>query len=383
MKTEMETYMTHKNFETAIDDLEQAFDEFKSNHETRLDEIEAKNARPELELKETTMDTNDLSHKSAFINYLQKGDEANLQAFEQKSLSAGTDKDGGYFIPKAISAKVDGELTNQSVMRSISNIMTISTDAVDLLVDKKDAAVGWAAESAERAETDTPELAKIKISVHEMYARPRATTKLLEDASINVEEWLVKRVGQKMSQMENQAFINGTGVNKPKGFMRYPTVLNGDWEWGKLEHIVTGTDGGFTPDLGADALIDCMNALKPEYHNGAVWLMSRSAHAAVRKLKDQTGQYLWQPSLGAEKSATLLGFPVVISDDMPELTPGEECSSIAFGNFQQGYQIVDRDGMHVLRDPYSAKPHVEFYTTSRVGGDVIDFEAIKIVKFAK
>lgn len=368
--------------EQSLTNLETAFDRFKNAQESRLDTLEAKHLRPQLETKEILMDSNAYQHKTAFINYLKKGDETDLRAYESKSLTAGVEKDGGFFIPHMLSAKMKERLADQSVIRSIANVLTISTDAVDMLVDTKEPAVGWTGEVAERKETDTPELSKIKIPVHELYARPRATTKLLEDASINVEEWLIERIAQKMAQMENAAFILGDGDNKPKGFLGYKTADKNKWEWGLLEHVISGEKGDFLEKLGADVLIDCVNALRPEYHKHAVWVMSRSAHAAIRKLKDETQQYLWQPGLGGDKLSTLLGYPVLISNDMPPLEKGKTSASVAFGDFQQGYQIVDRNQIHVLRDPYSAKPYVEFYTTCRVGGDVTNFEAIKVIQFS-
>ena len=368
--------------EHALNTLENAFETFKNTQDSRLDTLEAKYNRPQLETKETNMDSHAYTHKTAFLNYLKKGDETGLQSMETKSLSSSVDKDGGYFIPQTISAKLRECLKDHSLIRSVASVMTISTDSVDILVDKKEPNVGWTAETAERNETETPELAKIKVSVHELYARPRATTKLLEDASINVEKWLTQRIAQKMAQMENHAFIQGDGQNKPKGFLSYESLPQSKWEWGKLEQVISGSKGGFMDKLGVDVLMDCMNALKPEYHKDAVWIMSRSAHSAIRKLKDQVGQYLWQPNLVGGKQSTLLGFPVLISDDMPPLVSEKASIPVAFGNFKQAYQIVDRETLHVLRDPYSAKPYVEFYTTSRVGGDVINFEAIKLINFS-
>jgi HK97 family phage major capsid protein len=222
-------------------------------------------------------------------------------------------------------------------------------------------------------------LAKIRIPVHEIYAKSRATQKLLDDAKIDVESWLASKVATAMLVKENHAFINGDGNGKPRGLLSYPTVAGDDVEWGKLEHVLSGEDGAF---IDGDVLIDVSSRLKPGYLDGAVWLMSRTAQMAVRKLKDKvTGSYLWQPALLSGAPNTLLGHPVVVADDMPAFAKGS--LSVAFGNFQHAYQIVDHSGMHVLRDPYSAKPYVEFYTTRRVGGDVVNFEAVKLIKFSE
>lgn len=185
-----------------------------------------------------------------------------------------------------------------------------------------------------------------------------------------------------MAQVENQAFLRGDGKNKPRGFLNYPTVKRENLEWGKIEHVLTGKDGAFSERDPADILIEAIYAMKSEYQRGAVWLMSASAHASVRRLKDKNGLYLWQPGISLDTGPTLMGHKVVIIDDMPVLNPGEASDSIVFANLKEGYQIVDRMGTRVLRDPFSAKPYVEFYTTKRVGGDVINFDAFKVIKFA-
>lgn len=397
-----------------LDKLESAFDSFQKKYQQRLEKLEETNQvsfeQVELETKNLehdtipeqktdrlaevkdyrpTLDTKTIDRggelmetKQAFTSYLTKGDSTELNTLETKSLSAGSEANGGYFIPEEIGGHIRKRLSDYSVMRRISNILYISTQSLDLLVDKKDPGAGWVAETGNRDETDTPELAKIKIPVHEIYARPRATQKLLEDAQINVEDWLVSRVVTRMAQMENNAFIHGDGNGKPKGFLAYETVEKSAFQWGKLEHIKTGSTAGFTGD-SADILIDLTGSLKTEYLPGATWLMSRSAYMAVQKLKDKNGNYIWQPSLQENSRSTLLGYPVEISEDMPELSEKNPAKAIAFGNFKAGYQIVDRRATEVLRDPYTSKPYVEFYTTRRVGGDVIDFDAIKILNFSK
>ncbi|MDC0349146.1 phage major capsid protein [Alphaproteobacteria bacterium] len=222
-------------------------------------------------------------------------------------------------------------------------------------------------------------LSKIRISLQELYAKPKATQKLLDDGAINIEDWLVSKVTEKMVRIENEAFISGDGEGKPTGFLHYQTEDVASF--GRLQHHKTGANGGFG-GIGANILFDMVASLKTEYLSDAVWVMSRSAEAAVRKLKERgTGQYLWQPALGDRLLPVLMGHPVHVMDEMPALVFGEASSSIAFGSFKDGYQIVEKPQLNVLRDPYSAKPYVEFYITKRVGGDVIDFDAIKILKF--
>ena len=398
----------------AINDLAGAFEEFKSTNDHRLNMIENKGnvdslidhklsrlnsemdraydrlnklqlstQRPLLGEAERASSFEQQEHKTAFLHYIRKGDETKLYQLEQKALTTGSDAEGGYLVPHTVSDRIGQEMGQLSPIRSLASIMTISTSALELLVDRDKPEVGWVAETAERPETAAPKMAKLSIPVHELYAKPRATQKLLDDSRINIEEWLVGRIASKMAQVENQAFVNGDGTNKPKGFMTYPTVALGNLEAGKIEHILTGTEGAFGENQPGDILFDAINAMKVEYLKDAVWLMSRSTLSAARKLKSAEGQYLWQPSLSEELSQTLLGYKVIVLEDLPPLVQGTASKSIVFANLKEGYQIVDRAGTQVLRDPFSAKPYVEFYTTKRVGGDVIDTHAFKIIKFSR
>ena len=269
-------------------------------------------------------------------------------------------------------------------MGSLANVREISSSALEMLIDKDSADAGWVAEAAEREETKTPELAKMRIPVHEMYARPRATQKLLDDARLNVEEWLSQKIAQKMAVMENTAFLMGDGDNKPTGILTCETAVKAQWTWGKLEEVQTGTNGEFGEGKGAETLLALFYALKPPYLPGASWLMSRHTQGVLRGLRDPgSHQYLWQPPLAGMPTPTLLGYPVIICDDMPSLAANTASKSILFGNFKEGYQIVDRTGIRVLRDPYSSKPYVEFYITRRVGGDILNYEALKVLNFTE
>lgn len=394
--------------EKAVDALTSAFEEFKATNESRLKSLEKKGradplVEEKLERINRELDTlseqlqktelkgrrpglevsfEDRDYKHAFNAYLRKGEESRLIQLESKSLSAGVDTDGGFLIPQVLSTRLKEELEGLSPIRSLANVVTISGSSLDLLVDKDSAEVGWAAEADERPETKTPNLAKIKIPVHELYAKIRATQKLLEDACINVEEWLAERISTQMARAENKAFLFGDGAKKPSGILSCETVETGHSEWGKLEEIKTGVNGGLNADNPADAFIDTLNALKAEYQKGAVWMMSRTAQGTLRKLKDKNGQYLWQPGLGAEVLPTLMGYRVFVCEDMPALVSGHASKSVLFANFKEGYQIVDRTDARVLRDPYSAKPYVEFYTTKRVGGAISKFDAIKVINFS-
>lgn len=345
----------------------------------RLERMETAQQRPLL-AAEGFHNQADHAHKNAFLHYVRKGEEGFLQNLERKSLSSAADPDGGYLIPQQIMSQLGQHILDSSTMRKIASTITISTDAVEFLVDQKGAEAGWTTEKGEREETASPTLAKIRIPVHEMYAKPKATQKLLDDARIDVESWLSGKVSEKMAHMENKAFFHGDGEGQPKGFLTYPKSYEG-FEAGKLFTLKSGKKGGFAAQNPCDVFIESLNSLKPEFLNGAVWVMPQSALAAARKLKDSNGHYLWQMGLEGDFRQRLMGYPIEVCDEMPALTADTASTSIAFGNFKRGYQIVDRSGTRVLRDPYSSKPYVEFYTTRRVGGDLVDCKAITLIEF--
>jgi HK97 family phage major capsid protein len=393
-----------------VESLNQSFSEFKSAHDEchkkienkgnadmimeeklskierdmdqaqdRLNRIEIARKRPHVAIEEPAHEISE--HKSAFLSYVTKGDESQLLNIEAKSLSVGSDPDGGYLVPDILNLDIEKDLRQSSIMRRLARVIQISTDAVELLVSEGDAEAGWVAETDPRHETGTPKLSKLKIPVHELFAKPRATQKLLDDSKVDVENWLSKKIAAKMAQLENVAFIKGDGANKPTGILKYELDFNGPSK-GKLHGFKIGKKGAFLDVRAAgDILIDMINSMKPGLLNGCVWLMSRAAHGELRKLKDANGNYLWQPGLEEDARPRLLGYPVEISDDMPGLAKDEATSAVIFGNFKEGYQIVDRAGIRVLRDPFSVKPYVEFYTTCRVGGDVVDVDAFKVLSF--
>lgn len=326
-------------------------------------------------------------YKEAFLDYVRKGIETNLQILQTKTLSTESDPEGGYLVPSTFSHQIIKTLEQWSTFRKLARVLTISTDALEILLDKEGAEAGWVSEKGSREETKTPELAKLRIPVHEMYAKPRATQKLLEDSQMNVQEWLIQKVAEKMAKIENHAFLWGNGRLNPRGILSYDLRPTDLWEWGTFEEFTTGTEGAFSPEeTGADVLIAVAESLKPAYRSGACWLMSQSAITATRQLrlsKKYGSPYLWQPSFQTQMPETLLGYPVICLEELPSLKQGEPSSSILFGNFKEAYQIVDRPKTHILRDPYSAKPYVELYIRRRVGGDVVNFEAIKVLSFKK
>lgn len=314
-------------------------------------------------------------YKRYFREFMAKGDLMSLDA--QKALSVGSDPDGGYTVDPDTNGRIVQKVFETSPMRSIASVQAIGTDALEGMFDLEEASSGWVGETSSRTETNTPQLGKWRIPVHEIYAFPFATQKLLDDSMVDMEAWLSAKVADKFSRTENTAFVTGDGIGKPRGFLTYS---NGTTLPGTIEQFGTGVSGGFATDgSGGDVLINTIYGLKQQYRSGARWVMPRTATKEVRKLKDAEGQYLWQPGIAAGQPASLLGFGVVEFEDMPD--PGANSLSIGFGNFSEAYQIVDRQGVRVLRDPYTNKPYVGFYTVKRVGGDVLNFEAIKLIRF--
>jgi HK97 family phage major capsid protein len=317
-----------------------------------------------------------MAYKSAFNSMMRKGEEL-VSADERKALSVGSDPDGGYVVNPDTSGQIVTKVFETSPMRAYAAIQVISTDALEGLYDLGEAGSGWVGETEARTDTSTPQLGKYRIPTHELYAKPKATQRLLDDNEINMEAWLAGKVADKFGRDEATAFVNGDGVNKPRGFLSY---LTGTTLPGTIEQIDTGVNGGFAAaPNGGDVLIEALYGLKAQYRANAVWFMNRLTAKTVRKLKDSDGSYIWSPGIAAGQPASLLGYPMASFEDMPD--PATGSLSIAVGDMRAAYQIVDRAGIRVLRDPFSAKPYVEFYTTKRVGGDVVNFEAIKIVNF--
>jgi HK97 family phage major capsid protein len=317
-----------------------------------------------------------MAYKAAFETMMRKGEEL-ASADERKALSVGSDPDGGYVVNPDTSGQIVTKVFETSPMRAYASIQVISTDALEGLFDLGEAGSGWVGETEARPDTGTPQLGKWRIPTHELYAKPKATQRLLDDNEINMEAWLAGKVAEKFGRDEATAFVTGNGVNKPRGFLSY---LTGTTLPGTIEQIDTGVNGGFAAaPNGGDVLIDALYGLKAQYRANATWYMNRLTAKTVRKLKDSDGAYLWSPGIAAGQPASLLGYPMASFEDMPD--PATGSLSIAVGDMRAAYQIVDRAGIRVLRDPFSAKPYVEFYTTKRVGGDVVNFEALKILNF--
>ncbi|MBN9585988.1 MAG: capsid protein [Afipia sp. 62-7] len=352
----------------------------------RIDDLALKSARPLLEggrLEGTRAHLSDASareHKSAFDAYVRQGESAGLRAMETKAMSAGSNADGGYLVPAELEHEIGARLKAISPIRSIASVREISGGVYKKPFMTAGPAAGWVGETDSRTQTTSPTLDALSFPAMELYAMPAATATLLDDSAVNIDEWIASEVELTFALQEGTAFVTGDGSNKPKGFLSYDTVANGSWVWGKLGHVATGASAAFPEDDPSDVLVDLIYALKAGYRQNGSFVMNRKTQAAIRKFKDTGGAYLWQPPAQAGGRASLMTFPLVEAEDMPDIAANS--LSIAFGDFKRGYLIVDRLGVRVLRDPYSAKPYVLFYTTKRVGGGVQDFDAIKVLKFA-
>jgi HK97 family phage major capsid protein len=321
-------------------------------------------------------------HKKAFAAYLRSGDDDGLRGLtvEEKALSTAVAADGGYLVDPQTAAQIVGVLRSSASIRAIANVVQVEASAFDVLVDHTDIGSGWASETGSASETGTPQVDRISIPLHELAALPKASQRLLDDSAFDVEGWLAQRIADKFSRAEAQAFIAGDGSDKPTGFLSYPKVDNDLWAWGSLGYVPTGSAGDFSASDPADAIVDLVYALGARYRANATFVMNSKTAGAVRKMKDADGRFLWSDGLAAGEPARLMGYPVLIAEDMPDIAPG--AFAIAYGDFRAGYTVAERPDLRILRDPFSAKPHVLFYATKRVGGDVSDFAAIKLLKFA-
>jgi HK97 family phage major capsid protein len=283
-------------------------------------------------------------------------------------------------VPRETETAIDRVLAKVSPIRAIATVRQIGAQSYRKPVTTTGADAGWVGEASTRSETTAPVLSVVEFPTMELYAMPAATQSLLDDAFINVDSWLAEEVQTSFGEQEGAAFISGDGINRPRGLLSYTPVADASWAWNKIGYIASGGAGAFASSNPSDALVDLVYTPRQSYRANGRWVMNRKTEAAIRKLKDGQGNYIWQPGAAAGDPATLLGYPVHEAEDMPDIAANSY--SIAFGDFARGYLVVDRVGVRVLRDPYSAKPFVLFYTTKRVGGGVQNFEAIKLMKFA-
>ena len=387
----------------AMHELLAAFESFKDANDKRLGEIEAKRAAdPLLEEKVGRIDQalSDTQGKldrmareasrpalgaseeksagrTAWSGFLRTGEAARLT--EAKALSTGSNADGGHVAPPETEALIERRVREVSPIRQIATVRQTSAHTFRKPVSLGGTTSGWVAETANRPETNTSTLDLLEFPAAELYAMPAATPAILDDALVDMEQWLAEEVRDVFAEAESAAFVTGSGTNQPKGFLSYTKAAEASAAWEEIGYVATGVDGDFPESDPTDALIDLIYTPKAGYRANDRFVMSKASVSAVRKFKDADGNYIWQPAMAAGQAASLLGYPVSEAEDMPDI--GSDSFSIAFGDFERGYLIVDRQGVQVLRDPYSAKPYVLFYTTRRVGGGVQDFNAIKLLKF--
>lgn len=323
------------------------------------------------------------AHKKAFSTYLRSGDDDALRGLmaEEKAMSTTVAADGDYLVGPQTADRVALVLQGAGSVRSIANVVNVEATAYDVLVDHSDMGAGWADETASSTETGTPQFDRISIPLHELSALPKASQRLLDDSAFDVEGWLATRIADKFARAEGEAFIIGDGIDKPKGFLTHQLTDNSAWIWGRIGFVPTGATGDFPATDPADVIVDLVYALGARYRANANFVMNSKTAGAVRKMKDADGRFLWSDGLAAGEPARLMGYPVLIAEDMPDIGPNSP--AIAFGDFAAGYTIAERPGLRILRDPFSAKPNVLFYATKRVGGDVSDFAAIKVLRFAE
>jgi HK97 family phage major capsid protein len=354
--------------EEKVDRIDRALSETKST----LDRLALMARRPALAAEPIESEYN-----RAWNAYLRRGDESQLARIEGKALSIGAAADGGHVAPAELDRLIERRLRQTSPMREIATVRTTSAISFKKPISTTEAAAGWASETGERTQTATPSLALMEFPTAELYANIAATQALLDDAFVNIESWIAGEVEQVFAGKERAAFVSGDGSSKPKGFLAYTTVADASHEWDKIGYIAAG-GATFPATAPVDKLYDLAYALKSGFRQNARFVMNRKTVSAIRKLKEND-RYIWQPETQTA-GATILGFPVTEMEDMPDIAAN--AFAVAFGDFESGYLIVDRAGVRVLRDPFTAKPYVLFYVTKRVGGGVQNFEAIKLLKFA-
>lgn len=395
--------LDHKS---AMRDFSQTFDAFKQANDQRLSEIEAKSAadalttakvdrinaaldtqqkhieRLSIAASQPAIDGKSAANpeaKSAWSSYIRSGDLGALKALEGKAATT-TDSDGGYVAPVESESMIDRALEQASSFRMIASVRRVGAGQFKKPVSAGGVGAGWAGETDIRSESTAPQLDLLEFPAGELYAMPAATQTLLDDGVADVDQWLADEVRDVFASQEMSAFINGDGVNKPRGILSYTQQDDAVQTWGNIGTVNTGAADDFDDIAPVDALLDLVYAPKSRYRSNASFVMNRRTLSTVRKFKDADGNYIWQPASEAGHPSSLLGYKLIEAEDMPDIGAGT--TPIAFGDFRRGYLIVDRQGVRVLRDPYSAKPYVLFYTTKRVGGGVQDFNAIKLLKCA-
>jgi HK97 family phage major capsid protein len=366
--------------DVVTDNLEASFGALEREHlevEGLREEVASLKAR--LVASERPLLSGAKSEGSAFVErYLRRGLEHGV---ELKAMSGVSDPAGGYAVPEEIDAAIERTLSAISPIRAIASVVKVGSAGYRKLVASGGTPSGWASETGARGETATPVFQEVAPPFGELFANPAASQAMLDDAAFDVEAWLAEEIAREFARAEGAAFVAGNGVNKPRGFLAAPSTDEADGvrAFGTLQFLKTGVAGGFPAAAPQDRLIDLVQALRSPYRQGAVFVMNSATAARIRKFKTSDGAFLWQPGLVANQPDTLLGYPVVEAEDMPDVAA--DSLSVAFGNFKAGYLIAERTETQILRDPFTNKPFVHFYATRRVGGQVMNSEAIKLLKF--
>lgn len=342
---------------------------------TMLDQKTVKANRPAL----STRTEVEAPHQKAFDAYLRSGDDDGLRGLELegKAMSTAINSDGGYLVDPQTAETIKSSLNTTASIRQIANVVNVDASAFDVLIDQNDTGAGWANETGSAAETGTPTIERISIPLYELNAMPKVSQRLLDDSAFDVDAWLAGRIAEKFARAEAGAFVAGDGNDKPRGFLNHTIVEDSTWTWGNLGYVPSGSGTGIGD---GDALIDVVYAVNAPYRANSTFVMNSKTAGALRKLKDADGRHLWADGFAFGEPGRLLGYPVLIAEDMPDIEA--DSYPIAFGDFTAGYTIAERPDLRVLRDPFSAKPHVLFYASKRVGGDVSDFAAIKLLRIA-
>lgn len=318
-------------------------------------------------------------YKNAYDHLLRNGKD-DLEPEEVKALSVGSDPDGGYFVPPDMSGRIVRQVYESSPMRQLASVQIISTDKLQGIEDRDEAGAGYAGETSQGSDTTTPQIGEWEIPVYWIDTEPKATQQLLDDAAVDIEAWLSGKVSDKFARFEEAEFVAGS-TGKIRGLTSYDTAADSGSgvTWGSIGYAVTGSSGAFPSSNPGDVIHTLVGLLKNEYLTNARFMTSRAVITLIRKFKTGTGEYLWQPSFVAGQPEMLVGYPIARAEDMPAVA--SDSMSLCFGDFMRTYQIVDRMGIRVLRDPFTGKPYIKFYTTKRTGGGVVNYESVKFLKF--
>lgn len=369
------------DIKAVAEEIGHKFDQFKKDHSERYDLIE-KELTQLSSLKRPggagSSPRNEHLQKSALRDYITKGDESGLVELQGKSMSVGIDADGGHAVPEYLDREVEKLETDVSALVRLARTVNAQGPVYKKIVNLRGTTSGWVGETDARPETDTPKLAAIEIKIGELYANPKLTQHMIDDAMFDAEGYISGEIAEEFSDQLGAALFNGDGVNKPKGVLAQTitTEKDGVRAFGTLQAVETAT----VADIDFDDIKQLKASLRAKYRNGAAWVMNEATALTLSLIKDLNGDYVWRDSVTEGDPDTLFGYPVQIDENAPDIAAG--AYPVLFGNFNRGYYIARRKGIRLVRDPYTSKPYVNFYTTTRVGGDVVNSECIKLLRVA-